>query len=216
VRDVSGQGPWSVVLPVKGGAAAKSRLEPAPVDRLSLARAIALDVVAAVVACRRVARAVVVGDDPVVAAAVRALGGEVLTESRPGAGLLAAVGDGASHAGSGPVAVLLADVPALRPEDLAAALDEAAAALATGPAEAFVPDARGEGTVLLAALVPGALRPRFGPASAAAHAAQGAVPVGLGLARLRRDVDDPADLAAAAGLGLGPRTRDALAQRRPA
>jgi 2-phospho-L-lactate guanylyltransferase len=39
------------------------------------------------------------------------------------------------------------------------------------------------------------------------HAAAGAVRLDLALPRLRRDVDTRADLEAAAGLGLGRRTR---------
>ncbi len=118
---------------------------------------------------------------------------------------LAALGPGR------PRAVLLADLPCLRPHDLGAALDAADAQLAAGRAAAVVPDAAGTGTVLLAQ-GPGPVRPtRFGPGSAAAHAADGAVRLELALPRLRRDVDTPADLEAALALGVGPATLAALA-----
>lgn len=75
----------------------------------------------------------------------------------------------------------------------------------------YVADAPGGGTVLLAAPAGVPLAPRFGPGSAAAHAASGALPLAGDWPSLRRDVDTPADLAAAAGLGLGPRTAALLA-----
>jgi 2-phospho-L-lactate guanylyltransferase len=69
----------------------------------------------------------------------------------------------------------------------------------------FVADAAGTGTTLLtAAGVP--LDPRFGRDSAAAHAGAGAVPLDGGWPGLRRDVDTPADLAAAVRLGVGTAT----------
>ena len=52
-----------------------------------------------------------------------------------------------------------------------------------------------------------AFRPRFGPGSAARHRAAGAAEITRpGLAGLRRDVDEPADLRGARELGLGTRT----------
>jgi 2-phospho-L-lactate/phosphoenolpyruvate guanylyltransferase len=52
----------------------------------------------------------------------------------------------------------------------------------------------------------GDLDPHFGPGSAVAHAASGARPLDGDWPSLRRDVDTPADLTAAARLGLGPRS----------
>ena len=109
-----------------------------------------------------------------------------------------------------PAAVLLADVPALRPDDLSRSLAAAERALAAGARQAFVPDAEGTGTVLLAAARADRLVPRFGPASASAHAAAGAVRLDLDLPRLRRDVDSWPALQLAAALGLGPRTAAVL------
>ncbi|NLT55225.1 MAG: NTP transferase domain-containing protein [Actinomycetales bacterium] len=197
---------WAVVLPVKGGDGAKSRLAAGAGAALD----IALDCLDAVLGCPEVDRAVVVTAHPPTARAVGLAGAPVVPESRPGAGLVAAVRDGlAALAGSpGPCAVLLADLPALRPGDLGAALRAAQAALRRtgGPAAVFVPDAEGTGTVLLAAGSAAAIRPAFGPGSAAAHALAGAARLDLDLPRLRRDVDTAGDLRTAAVLGLGRRT----------
>ena len=73
-------------------------------------------------------------------------------------------------------------------------------------AAAFVPDAEGTGTVLLAANVPARLFPAFGPGSAARHEAGGAVRLDLDLPSLRRDVDTWEALQQALTLGVGPAT----------
>ena len=63
--------PWAVVVPVKDGSSAKSRLaDPA---RPALATAFALDTIMAALATVGVERVVVVTSDPVVATLVRAL-----------------------------------------------------------------------------------------------------------------------------------------------
>ena len=204
---------WTLVLPVKGGALAKSRLGARP----EVAAAIALDCLGAVLACRAVARVLVVTSDPAMRAAARPLGAHVVPEARPGAGLVPAIGAGvrvASLACAGPTAVLLADLPALRPEDLAVALEAVEAGLRDDAVPmAAVPDADGSGTVLLAARTPAELDPAFGPGSLAEHVRRGAVALDLDLPGLRRDVDTPADLDAALGLGVGPRTASALRDR---
>jgi 2-phospho-L-lactate/phosphoenolpyruvate guanylyltransferase len=191
------------VLPVKHAEQAKSRLATPPgMDRARLARAIALDCLAAARACPLVDRLVVVTSDPVVGAAARRL--DELVDD-PGTGLLGAVDAGLHRAltdrPAGPLAVLLADVPALRPHDLAAALDEC------GRYEtAFVPDLEGTGTVLLAATASARLSPAFGPGSATRHEAAGAVRLDLDLPSLRRDVDTWDALGQAITLGVGSAT----------
>lgn len=210
---------WRLVMPVKGGLGAKSRLG-AVLQRVpGLPEAIALDSVEGALACPSVSAVHVVCSDVGRGERLAALGAAVVPESRPGSGLLPALADGlaALHAerGGGPVAVLLADVPCVRPDDLAAALAEAGPVLARGR-QAAVLDAEGTGTVLLAARSAGELRPRFGPGSALAHRRDGARAVGLGLTRLRRDVDTPAELEQALALGVGPRTTALLARTRPA
>lgn len=209
---------WQLVMPVKGGLGAKSRLG-AVLQRVpGLPEAIALDSVEAALACRAVSSVHVVCSDVGRGERLAALGAVVVPERSPGSGLLPALSDGIAalgHERGGPVAVLLADVPCLHPDDLAAALAEARPVLAAGR-QATVQDAEGTGTVLLAARSAGALRPRFGPGSALAHRRDGARAVGLGLGRLRRDVDTPAELEQALGMGVGPRTTAALARARPA
>lgn len=210
---------WTVVVPMKRLGVAKSRLRgtlPA-VPHEELALALAADTVAAVRACPAVAGVVMVTSDPRVAAAVGAAGVRVVPDA-PDAGLNAAFRLGAAVAadGGGWVAGLTADLPALRPGELAAALR----AIAAGPAgvRRFVADAPGTGTVLLAAPPGVPLDPRFGVGSAEAHEASGALPLAGDWPTLRQDVDTAADLAAAARLGLGPRTAGlaARASRRAA
>lgn len=201
-----GPATWRVVVPVKGTAAAKSRLSGvAGRRRYDLAVALALDTIAAAAATPGV-RLVVVTSDDLIAAEAEGLGAAVVPD--PGSGLSAAIDagieqaarDGGAGGSADGVAVLLGDLPALRPADLAAAL---AACRRAGTA--FVPDADGDGTVLLAATEPASLRPAFGAGSARAHERH-AARLDLDLPRLRRDVDVAADLARAARLGVGART----------
>ena len=227
---------WTVLLPVKVLAQAKSRLaQLAGERRHELALALASDTVSAVVACPRVARVIVVTSDPVAGPRLSSLGAlivpEVIPEAGPGARSRAdrenprqsppLSPDGSQHLLNGALlrgaavaarrwpgtglAALTADLPALRPAELAAALR---AASDTGGA-AFVPDAAGLGTTMYA-VVPGAqFRPMYGGASRARHAAGGAAELALdGIAGLRQDVDTPDDLRAAVALGVGPRTAE--------
>jgi 2-phospho-L-lactate guanylyltransferase len=206
--------PWTVVLPVKVLANAKSRLAVlAGSRRADLALALASDTVAAVVACQEVARVLVVTSDATAGSRLAALGA-LLVPDEPGDGLNAALRHGASEAaarwpGSG-IAALAADLPALRPAELGLAL-RAAAAAADGAA--FVPDAAAIGTTMYA-VAPGVVfRPMFGGASRARHASAGAVELSLdGVPGLRRDVDTPEDLRAALALGAGFRTAEVAGQ----
>ncbi|MEO3779159.1 2-phospho-L-lactate guanylyltransferase [Micromonospora sp. B11E3] len=209
---------WTVVVPVKRLGVAKSRLRGAlpGVPHEELALALAADTVAAARACPAVADVVVVTDDPRVAAAAGAAGARTVPDA-PDAGLNAAFRHGAGVAtanGGAWVVGLTADLPALRPDELAAAL----VAVAAGPSgvRRFVADAPGSGTVLLAAPPGVPLDPRFGAGSAAAHLASGALPLAGDWPTLRRDVDTAADLAAAARLGLGARSAALAAAGRPA
>jgi len=205
---------WTLVLPLKGGPGAKSRLGGGP----ELARAIAADSLDAVLACPAVVRTVVVTAHRPTAAAATAAGAVVVAESAPGGGLLPAVQDGLAVVGSGRVGVLLGDLPALRPTDLTDGLAAAQTALVRHPTApmAAVPDAAGTGTVLLAARAVDALDPAFGPGSYAEHVRRGAVEVLVDAPRLRQDVDTPADLAVALALGVGPRTAAAVTGARSA
>ena len=203
---------WSVLLPVKVLAQAKSRLaDLAGPRRAELALALACDTVTAVLGCEAAARVVVITDDPVAQATLGDLGALVIPDE-PRDGLNAALRHGAAVAaarwpGCG-TAALSADLPALRPAELGRALDAAAAR-----PNAFVADAAGDGTTLYTAAPGAAFRPAFGLASRARHASGGATELELrDIPGLRRDVDTPADLRAAAALGLGPRTAPLAAE----
>jgi 2-phospho-L-lactate guanylyltransferase len=242
---------WTVLLPVKVLARAKSRLAVLAGDRRGeLALALASDTVTAVLACPEVARVVVVTSDPEAGPLLAALGAIVVPDEpadrsaslgnaslgntgfedtgpentgalrgASGAGVLgdlgvqdllnAALRHGAAVAarrwpGTG-LAALTADLPAVRPAELAAALRAAGAAPGLA---AFVPDAACVGTTLYAVPPGGEFRPLFGGASRARHAAAGAIELDLGaFTGLRRDVDTPDDLREALSLGTGPFTR---------
>jgi 2-phospho-L-lactate guanylyltransferase len=198
--------PWSVLMPVKVLAQAKSRLAAlAGPRRGELALALACDTVAAVLSSGPVARVIVITDDQVAGPALAGLGALVVPDE-PRDGLNAALRHGAAHAaarwpGEGTVA-LSADLPALRPDELGRTLRAAA----VWPS-AFVADAAGDGTTLYAAAPGVPFRPAFGLASRSRHAASGAAELDLdGIPGLRQDVDTPDDLRVAVTLGLGPRS----------
>ena len=200
---------WGVVVPVKRLDVAKSRLAAyGQAARRDLALAFAADVVAAALACEVVDEVLVVTDDPSAAQALAALGARVAPDD-PDAGLNPALSHGADllrsrdpHLG---VVTVSADLPALRPEDLVSVLADV-----PHEGRAFVADSAGTGTTLLAAAVPAALLPSYGPGSSERHRASGAVEL-AGSARLRRDVDTPQDLRDALALGVGRRTASVTA-----
>src|SRR5215469_4880214 len=91
---------WSLVVPVKLLAQAKSRLTGlADRRRSQLALAMAADTVAAAIRADAVGAVLVVTDDPEVAEATGDLGATVLADE-PGAGLNDALGHGAAYARS--------------------------------------------------------------------------------------------------------------------
>lgn len=196
---------WLLIVPVKTLSRAKSRLAAlAGPDRERLALAVAVDTVSAATACPRVRTVTVVTDDPVAAPALAALGARVVPDA-PDAGLNPALRYGARMAADPDlrgVGALSADLPALRPEELARALDAAA----EWP-RAFLPDAAGTGTTLYAARSAEHFEPAFGPGSRARHVDAGAYELApSGVTTVRLDVDTPADLDAALRLGVGPMT----------
>lgn len=195
------------MIPLKPLARAKSRLADTAADGLrpGLALAFAQDTVAAAAACPAVRDVAVVTDDALAGRELAALGARIVRDE-PGGGLNAALEHAAAAVRSsrpdGAVAALNADLPALRPEELARVLDAAAEF-----PRAFLPDAAEIGTTLLAAGPGRELRPSFGVDSRARHRASGAVELGLtGVDSVRQDVDTGADLRTALALGVGPRT----------
>ena len=205
---------WSVVVPAKRLAVAKTRLRspggglPDPVHE-ELVLALLGDTLAAATACPVVGEVVVVTDDPSAFAVAQDLGARTVRDE-PDGGLNPALTYGARQATGCAVAALSSDLPALRPAELAAALQAAAAA-----PRCFVPDAQGTGTTLLTA-VGTDLAPRFGPGSAEAHRASGARLLSGVWPGLLRDVDTEQDLRAARELGVGLRTAALLDRPRTA
>jgi len=154
-----------------------------------------------------VRRVLVVGTDPGALAGLDVPGVEIVGENgagdlnaalRHGAAMLRADDPGVM------VGALQADLPALRPADLASAVAEARGR------RAFVADRQGSGTTLLLSTPGGTLGPRFGTGSARAHLRSGAIALRVAAPSLRGDVDTPDDLRHAGELGLGIRTRSLL------
>ncbi|WP_105970628.1 2-phospho-L-lactate guanylyltransferase [Streptomyces geranii] len=202
---------WTVVIPLKPLARAKSRLADTAHDGLrpGLALAFAQDTVAAVLACTAVRDVAVVTDDALAARELAALGAAIVPDE-PLGGLNAALAHGAATVRTirpdSPVAALNADLPALRPLELALVLDAAAEF-----PRAFLADAATVGTTLLTARPGQELLPRFGPRSRTRHRDSGAVEIGLTTVNsVRQDVDTGDDLRAALALGVGARTATAV------
>lgn len=218
-----------LVVPVKELRRAKSRLAAAVADlpgtdadrtraHRGLALALARDTLRAATAAA-VRRVVVVTAEPAGLLGVTregtagdaTAGVEIVDD--PDDGLNAAIRHGIEYlrrtarGRPGLVAVLQADLPALRPAELDAALARAAAVIAGGADAALVADHVGTGTTLLVGAPGRVLRPCFGVGSAGAHAAAGAVVLDGAWPGLRADVDTPADLARVLALGTGPATR---------
>lgn len=222
--------PVAAVLAVKSLHRAKSRLAATlstafegddPVARGSLVLAMFLDTVDALRGAG-ISRIVVVSPDDEVLAVARRSGMRGLRESphrdsSPSApadtGLNAAFADGARWAReawpeSTGLMYVQADLPAATSMSISEVLDAA-----HEHRSSFLTDRDGTGTVLLHGTVTDATGPRFGPGSAAAHRAAGAVeldPTGRNWPDLRTDVDTASDLAVARELGLGPHTIAAL------
>lgn len=203
--DTSG---WTIIVPVKPASVGKTRLTDVGTDREALARAIALDTIAAAAAADLVSRVIVVTDDEGVRAEFRRSRTIEVVAEGDTRGLDAAIALGAAAAGVGsPRAALLGDIPALRPADLDAALE-----LAASVERGLVPDAETTGSTLITARAGAVWVSAFGRDSAARHRLLGCTD--LAVARdstLHRDVDTAAQLSEAVALGVGPRTSAVLA-----
>jgi len=206
-----------ILVPVKALGLAKSRLAHAlePDTRAELVLAMLEDTLAA---ARDTDDAVVtvITSDRRVAAVARRSGAAVLADPPAASGqdrqdsLNAALRSAAEHARDDSPGVdlvaLQADLPSLRPHELAEALE---AARATGTM--IVADHTGSGTTaLLHCTSQRPLHPRFGPDSAHRHLEAGALAVEAHLPGLRLDVDTIDDLGAAVRLGVGAATAAVL------
>lgn len=201
-------GRWSAVLPIKRLTVAKSRLAVPVAVRPALALAFATDTLAAVLACPAVGLVVVVTDDAEAADVAATMGASVVGDE-PDRGLNPALVHGARRAqalrAQAPTALVSADLPALRPQELGHALSRA-----DGVSRAFVCDAAGTGTTLLTSQRGKEIEPAFGPRSRARHRAAGMTEIVDALPSVRRDVDTAVDLWDAVRLGVGPATRAVL------
>ncbi|MFG2124076.1 2-phospho-L-lactate guanylyltransferase [Streptomyces sp. NPDC048710] len=195
---------WTLVIPLKPLARAKSRLSDTAGDgvRPGLALAFAQDTVSAALACPAVTDVAVVTDDVLAGRELAALGARIVPDA-PASGLNAALAHGAAavrgmrHRAA--LAALNADLPALRPLELSRVLDAAAEF-----PRAFLADAAALGTTLLAAAPDQELRPAFGTDSRARHRTSGATELALTeVDSVRQDVDTGEDLRAALALGVG-------------
>lgn len=205
IPDTSG---WTIIVPVKPAAVGKSRLTDVGTDREALARAIALDTIAAAAAADLVSRVIVVTDDEGVRTEFRRSRiVEVIPEGDI-RGLDAAIALGAAVAGQSTArAALLGDLPALRAADLDVALE-----LAASVERGLVPDAETTGSTLVTARAGAVWVSAFGEDSAARHRLLGCTDLAVERdSTLRRDVDTAAQLSQAVTLGVGAHTSAVLA-----
>jgi 2-phospho-L-lactate guanylyltransferase len=196
---------FAAIVPIRSWTAGKSRLGLDDVERASLARAFALDVLDVLTESPVVGLVVVVTSDDDVRADLRDV--EVVPDD--GRGLNEAVTQGCAHvlqSGRSGVVVVPSDLPCLTASALAEVMT-----MSEGHVHAFCPDAEGDGTSLVVSRDASSLVTSYGPGSAAAHRAAGLVPLTEAPPAVRRDVDTVAHLRDAESLGVGPRTAAAIA-----
>ena len=195
---------YVAVVPVKPPAVGKSRLGLSGDRRRELAAAFALDTVTACLATRPVAQVLAVTDDAAFARDLAAAGCAVLPDGPSGdlntSLVLAAAEARRRWPDLRPVAVC-ADLPALRPDDLAEALAIAAdprVRLRRGRRRHRHHDVRRDRR--------DASCPASGPAPGPPTSTVGRSRSPACSPSLRQDVDDLVDLGRAEALGLGPHT----------
>lgn len=197
-----------VIVAAKPPVVGKSRLAVPGDVRRELATAFARDVLSAASRTVPVCRVVLMTTDPELVELAANDDVRAVADPVPGdlnASFVAVARQVAEEPVPDLVVGLLADLPALRPEQLAEAIEAAAAV--GGPAH--VVDADGTGTSCYLA-PPDRFAPRFGPGSAAAHQEDAARPLAGDWPGLRTDVDDLDDLRRAWALGVGTHTERAL------
>lgn len=190
---MTGRG-WAVMIPVKPFAGAKSRLGD-DIRRGGIARALALDTIDVATRTAGVARVIVVTADAALASLLP--GGVELVREREPAGIDAALLAASARVGlRRHRAALPADLAALAPAELAAALS-----MAAGVPRAVISDAAGTGSTLVTARAGVPWASAYGTDSFSQHVALGCQPLPVrATSGLRWDLDTPDDLA-----GLLPR-----------
>ena len=200
---------WHVVLPLKGTDDAKSRLQVPPSARKRMVVAMAADTMSAVQSTPDVHRVTVLSRQAggaLTSFVERAF--DIAIQPPEAASLDEALQWFASTRAdrATPLAVVVADLPALTPQSMADVL-----MLADKQRMGMVADSPGTGTTILTARDPAEMITHFGDQSASAHQADGArlLP---GAEDARCDVDTVDDLMHATALGLGPHTLALLAE----
>ncbi|MGV0992609.1 MAG: 2-phospho-L-lactate guanylyltransferase [Mycobacterium sp.] len=208
---MSGVPDVGLIVAVKNLPAAKTRLSPLfeADERRLLVLAMLIDTLTAALAVPAVRSLTVVTPDLTAAAAVRALGAEVLIDPTApdhpdplNNAILEAYE--AVRPTTSNIVVLQGDLPALRSIELSEALT---AARAQG--RSFVADRQSTGTAALFGFGVH-LGPLFGAGSAGRHRDSGAVELTGAWPGLRCDIDTPDDLVEAQRLGVGPATVAAI------
>jgi len=209
---MSGGPDVGVIIAVKRLRDAKTRLAElfGAAEREQVVLAMLVDTIVAARVADGVASITVVTPDPVAAAAARDLGASTVDDPTPARHpdpLNNAIRAAGREVASPHVAVLQGDLPSLRTDEFAAALDTARA-----HPRSFVADRSGSGTCALFTFGP-PLAPLFGPDSARRHRDDGAIELRGDWPGLRCDIDTPDDLAEARRLGVGAATARAVAAR---
>ncbi|MET3960560.1 2-phospho-L-lactate guanylyltransferase [Marmoricola sp. OAE513] len=196
---------YALLIPVKDGSGAKSRLGVGSAAvRARLMAAFARDAITAAAACDLVS-VHVVGDAGGLTELLAGVDCQIVPDEGEGDLNRALVRAAARVAAPGAgIAVMLADLPCLRTDDVRSLF-------ASAVGRCFVPDASGTGTTFLLAPAGTELDPHFGVGSAQAHAGTGAAAVALDHVSLRLDVDTTEDLTAALQFGVGARTAEVAA-----
>lgn len=199
---------WHVVVPLKGWGAAKSRLALPEAVRRQIVQTMAADTLAILRACSDVRTiTVLVRDHDLIGSPLLSEADHVVAQPDATNSLdFALRWFATTHVTtSTPLAVVVADLPALTVPSLSTTLG-----LAQQHRCALVADRAGSGTTVLTALLATDLDPHFGADSARAHQRAGAHALPSG-PEVACDVDTLADLKHAQLVGLGSRTAALLA-----
>lgn len=191
----------SVVIPVQAFEHAKSRLGAAldAEERRDLVERLLIGTVTAALSTRDVMEVIVISPDPEVLEVATEAG--ALGVEQRSRGLNPALQEARATASGSRLLILPADVPGLRPADLARVLEAGDAA--GSPSVVLAPDRHGTGTNALLLDPPDAIDPAFGGDSRAGHAwlaASADIAFTEVTGVLDLDVDTPDDLLLAEAL----------------